>query len=68
MEPKSLDLQDAYRSVKVTSVFTNPSVHEMVKTLLTCCKWFSVDYMQSKLSANLWKISDTELHVYYQLE
>ena len=68
MEPKSLDLQDAYHSLKVTSVFTNPSVHEMVKMLLTHCEWFSVDYIQAKLSANLWKFLDTELHVYYQLK
>ena len=68
MEPKSLDLQDAYHSVKVTSVFTDPSVHEMVKTLLTHCEWFAVDYIQAELSANFWKFSDTELHVYYQLK
>ena len=68
MELKSLDLQDTYHSVKVTSVFTDPSVHEMVKTLLTHCEWFTMDYMQAKLSANLWKFSDTELHIYYQLE
>ena len=68
MEPKSLDLQDAYCSIKVTSVFTNPSVHETVKTLLTHCEWFATVYMQGKLSANLWKFSDTELHIYYQLE
>ena len=69
MGPKSLDLQDAYHSIKVASVFTDPSVHETVKKLLTRCEWFTADYMQAKLSAkNLWKFSETELHVYYQLE
>ena len=63
-----MDLQDAYHSIKVASVFTDPSVHETVKKLLTRCEWFTTDYMQAKLSANLWKFSETELHVYYQLE
>ena len=46
----------------------DPSVHETVKKLLTRREWFATDYMQAKLSANLWKFSETELHVYYQLE
>ena len=27
-----------------------------------------MDYMQAKLSANLWKFTDIELHIHYQLE
>ena len=68
MDPAPLDLKDTYHTIKLTSVFTDSSIHDMVKTLLTHCEWFVADYMQAKLSANLWKFMDTGLHVYYQLK
>ena len=39
-------------------------VHETVKNLLCTCECFAMEYMQSKLVANLWKFNETELHVY----
>ena len=68
MDPASLDLKDAYDAIKVTPLFTDLSVHETVKTLLTHCEWFMADYLQVKLTVNLWNILDQELHVCYQFE
>ena len=59
---------EAYYSTRIMHVFMDPNVHQTVKNLLSMCECFAAKYLQVSLVANLWKFTETKLHVYYQVD